>query len=486
MILYVPVLMPIAAGSLLPWLKLSLAGKRHYTAAVSGLNVLAAIGALKYMGGCEITLFWIADNLPIFFRLDAMASVYLMLIALLWVGLTLFSHDYIPHDSHENRYYAFLLCLSGALAGLGLAGNIVTFFLFFEWMTFIAFPLICHERDERSVNGAMFFLMYSVLGAALVLVGIVLLREQIDLAAFVPGGNLTGRPSSGGGRLMMAVLLTLLGFGCKAGMYPLQAWLPIAHPAAPAPISAALSALVTKAGVLGIIRVIYYIVGPAYLRETWIWNLWLATVLLTVFMGSMLAFREPQLKKRLAYSSISQIAYVLFGLAVAAPEGFTGAMLQLIFHGFAKLILFLCVGAIIHQTHRHYADEIKGIGQQMPVVMGCFTLSALSLVGIPPMGGFLGKWYLINGALTADIGIFSWLGPVILLISALLTAGYLLPLVINGFFPGSGFDGRDLVKTEPGWRMMTPLVVLTALSILVALNPSWLMRYLSVLAGELM
>jgi multicomponent Na+:H+ antiporter subunit D len=444
------------------------------------------MGALKYMGGREITLFWITDHLPVFFRLDPLASVYLMLIALLWVGLTLFSHDYIPHDSHENRYYAFLLCLSGALAGLGLAGNIVTFFLFFEWMTLIAFPLICHERDERSVHGAMFFLIYSILGATLVLVGIVLLRGQIDLAAFVPGGRLTARPPAAGGRLAAAVLLTLLGFGCKAGMYPLQAWLPIAHPAAPAPISAALSALVTKAGVLGIIRVIYYMVGPAYLRGTWIWDLWLAIVLLTVFMGSMLAFREPQLKKRLAYSSISQIAYVLFGLAVIAPEGFTGAMLQLIFHGFAKSILFLCAGTIIHQTHRHYAYEIKGVGQQMPVVMGCFSLSALSLAGIPPMGGFWGKWYLIHGALTADIGVFSWLGPIILLVSALLTAGYLLPLVIDGFFPGSGFDFQNLVKTEPGWRMTAPLVVLTALSILLALNPGWLTRYLSVLAGELM
>jgi multicomponent Na+:H+ antiporter subunit D len=227
-------------------------------------------------------------------------------------------------------------------------------------------------------------------------------------------------------------------------------------------------------------------VGPAFLKGAWVHYLWLAITLLTIFIGSMMAFREPLLKKRLAFSSISQISYILFGLAILEPMGFTGAILQLIFHGFAKLILFLCAGAIIHQAHFYYVGELKGIGKKMPVVMWCFTLSSLSLIGIPPMGGFLSKWYLIGAALRADIGIFSWLGPVVLLISAFLTAGYLLPIVIDAFFPGADYDYANNVNLDPDWRMKGPVVALAGFAILLGLLPADLISYLSAIAGELM
>jgi multicomponent Na+:H+ antiporter subunit D len=325
----------------------------------------------------------------------------------------------------------------------------------------------------------------------------VLLWGQGSIAAFTPGGIGTGAAAgqispAGGVRITAATLLLLFGFGCKAGMYPLHAWLPVAHPVAPAPISAALSALLTKAGALGIIRVMYYVIGPAYWRTGWLRYLWLTVILVTVFLGSMLAFREPLLKKRLAYSSVSQIAYVLFGLALLEPDGFAGAILQLIFHAFAKLTLFLCAGVIIRQTKRQDVGGLRGLGRRLPVVMGCFSLAALSLAGIPPLGGFVGKWRLISGALAADIGIFSWLGPVTLLISALLTAGYLLPLVISAFFPGAGEaggdggDGGKWIASAKDWRRTAPLVILTALSSLLALAPSWLLDYIGALSAALL
>ena len=203
---------------------------------------------------------------------------------------------------------------------------------------------------------------------------------------------------------------------------------------APAPASAVLSAVIVKAGVLAIVRVVYYIYGVSFLRGTWVQTAFMVLSLTTVFMGSMLAYREPVLKKRLAYSTVSQLSYILFGLAVMDAGSVAGGLLHVLSHGFIKASLFLCAGAVIYMTGKTRVDQLKGIGKEMPFIMWCFTIASLGLIGIPPTGGFLSKWYLAEGALSSGICGFSWIGPVVLLISALLTAGYLLPVVIQAFF----------------------------------------------------
>jgi multicomponent Na+:H+ antiporter subunit D len=196
-------------------------------------------------------------------------------------------------------------------------------------------------------------------------------------------------------------------------------------------------------------------------------------------MGSMLAYRENVLKKRLAYSTVSQLSYILFGLAVMDTSSVTGSFLHVLAHGFVKATLFLVAGAIIYTTGKTKVDELKGIGKEMPLTMWCYTIVSLGLIGIPPTGGFLSKWYLAIGSLKSDIPVFSWLGPVILLVSALLTAGYLLPLTIQGFFPGADYDYEHFKKREPSKWMTVPLVILTVLSVLIGLIPSPLLDYLS-------
>ena len=275
----------------------------------------------------------------------------------------------------------------------------------------------------------------------------------------------------------------LIGFGVKAGMFPMHAWLTAAHPAAPAPASAILSAVIVKAGVLGIFRVVYYIFGASFLRGTWVQTFWMVLTLLTVFMGSMLAYREPVLKKRLAYSTISQLSYILFGFAVMDGDSVTGGLLHVLCHGFIKAALFLCAGAIIYMTKRTRVEEMRGIGKEMPLLMWCYTIVSLGLIGIPPTGGFISKWYLATGALSSGILRFDWIGPAILLISALLTAGYLLPLTIQGFFPGADYyesgRGQMIKKKEPSPFMTMPVLVLTVLSIAIGLFPGWITEYLS-------
>jgi multicomponent Na+:H+ antiporter subunit D len=283
--------------------------------------------------------------------------------------------------------------------------------------------------------------------------------------------------------VLIVLMLMIVGFGTKAGMFPMHGWLPTAHPVAPAPASAVLSGIITKAGVLAIIRVIFYTAGADFLRGTWVQYTWMTLTLITVFMGSMMAYKEQVLKKRLAYSTVSQVSYILFGLSLLNVSGMMGALSHFVFHSVVKNCLFLAAGAIIYKTGHTRVEELKGIGKEMPVTMWCFTLVSITLVGIPPTSGFVSKWYLAEGSLTAGTGIFAWLGPVVLLLSALLTAGYLLPISIQGFFPGQSFDYEGLQKKEPNLLMTVPMVLYTVAAVLFGMFPGPFMNFLQNIAA---
>lgn len=247
----------------------------------------------------------------------------------------------------------------------------------------------------------------------------------------------------------------------------MHGWLPSAHPVAPAPASAVLSGVITKAGVLGIFRVIFQIVGANNVKNTWVQYVFMTLALITVFMGSMLAYMEKVFKKRLAYSTVSQVSYVLFGIACLNPLALIGALLHVIFHSVLKTTLFLNAGTVIYGTEKHHVEDLKGIGRALPVTMVTFTVAALGLVGIPPVCGFVSKWYLCLGSLelTGSIGtkVFGYLGVAILLVSALLTAGYLLSITIAAFFPGEEFEGYpELLEGKKVKKTMVGVMVVLA------------------------
>ena len=270
-------------------------------------------------------------------------------------------------------------------------------------------------------------------------------------------------------------------------MFPMHAWLPTAHPVAPAPASAVLSAIIVKGGVLALIRSVYYIAGANHIVGTWVQYTWLGLAMFTVFMGSMLAYNEKVLKKRLAYSSVSQASYIMLGLAILNPVALTGSLLHVLFHAFIKTALFLTAGAINSvSTYCTRVDQLRGIGKAMPVIMWCYTFVSLALIGIPPASGFVSKWYLATGILDSGMPVISWLAPVILLVSALLTAGYLLPITIQGFLPGANFDYDHLVKRKPTWKMTLPLLILAACALLTGMFPAGLIEYLSGIARTLL
>lgn len=450
-----------------------------------GAMLVAAVLALwaAWSGDKSVTLFYLTENMPICFRIDDLSRWFVSVVTAVWVPVGIYSVAYLRHEGGEKRFFGLYLLVYGVLVCLDFSGNLVTMYLFYELVTLSSFPLVLLGGSREAIMAALKYLFYSLCGAYMGLFGIFFLYRYSGASSFAPGGVLSQEVmEQHGGILLIAVILMLVGFGAKAGMFPLHAWLPTAHPVAPSPASAALSGVIVKSGVLAVIRVIYYIVGPDFLRGTWVQYCWMVLALITVFMGSLLAYREPVLKKRLAYSTVSQVSYILFGLAVLSPTGFTGAMLHVAFHGVIKSGLFLTAGIFQVCCGKTKVEELVGIGRKMPVVLWCFTLFSLALIGIPPTCGFVSKWYLAQGALEAGMGAWGYVGAAVLLLSALLTAGYLLPIVTRGFFPGEGdvHEPERVVSAghkKPGAAMLVPLLILAALSLGLGLLPGIFAEY---------
>ena len=456
-----------------------------FSGAVLAVSAAAALW-IAWRGTGSVTLFYLMEDIPVFFQVDALGSVFASFMSIVWVLVAVYSFVYMEHEGNEKRFFGVYLLVYGVLIALDFAGNLVTLYLFYELMTLTSMPMVLHNGSKASIMAALKYLFYSMCGAYLGLFGIFFLYKYCGTLSFVAGGSLNLALAAGNeGILLIAVFAMLIGFGAKAGMFPLHAWLPAAHPVAPSPASAVLSGIIVKAGVLAVIRVVYYTVGADFLRGTWVQAVWMALTLLTVFMGSLLAFREPVFKKRLAYSTVSQISYILFGLSLLTPVAVTGALLHTVFHAFIKCALFLTAGIFIFQCGKSRVEELDGIGKRMPWTLWCYTFASLALIGIPPASGFISKWYLAQGALKAGVGIFGWLGPVVLLISALLTAGYLLPVTMKGFFPGHG-EAVSAEKQEAKPGMLFPLAVLAAAAVLLGVFPNPLIQYVSRIAEALM
>lgn len=463
---------------------------RKVLLAITGASLAAgAILSLGVISGgeAELFLFSFGKNLDLYFHVDSLGKLFALVVDVVWLLSGFYAFVYMKHEQEEKRFFGFYVMVLGVLHALTFSGNLVTFYLFYELMTLLSVPLILHNRSKDAIKGGLKYLFYSLFGAYMVLFGLFFLNRFAFSLAFLPGGNLNMNAVAGNESLMLVVVFSMIiGFGVKAGMFPLHAWLPTAHPVAPAPASAVMSGIIVKMGVLGMIRVVYYLVGADFIRGTWVQTVWMSLALLTVFMGSMLAYREKIMKKRLAYSTVSQASYILFGLSLLQPAAMTGALLHVVFHAVIKSCLFLSAGAIIYKTHKTNVSELRGIGKEMPVAIWCYTFASAALIGIPPASGFISKWYLATGALASGIDVFSWLGPVVLLVSALLTAGYLLPITVNGFLPGADYDYAALEKKEPEPTMLLPLLILAALAVVLGLLPNPLTSYITgIVAGVL-
>ena len=461
-----PVLFPILTGFAL--FSRPIFEDRHIYVGVMTFATSVITFFSAFMTGEELITLWrITDTLSIAFRFDYPARAFSCLVAFVWPLVTLYAFEYLRRRPPVDRFYAFFLSTFGILIGVACAGNLLTLYLFYELMTFMTLPLVMHSQQREAIRATVAYLLYSLAGAALALGGFFFFQVYGVSMEFTPGGvldmaRITSEDSEG--MILTVTFLTLVGFGAKAGLFPLHAWLPTAHPVAPTPASAVLSGLITKAGVIAMFRVVYYVAGADFLRGTWVQTAILSMALLTIFTGSMMAYTEKHLKKRIAWSSVSQVSYVVFAMMLLNADGISGAVLQIAAHAMSKSCLFLSAGVVIYFTlegaNYHYADQLRGVGKELPITMTCFALASISLIGLPVTGGFTAKWYMASGALNlGGVGVF---GIVILMISALLTAGYLLPIVTDAFFPGSDFNYETVVPLRLPLNMKLPLLMLSA------------------------
>lgn len=425
------------------------------------------------INACGITLVKLTDRLVISFAGDKLGFLFAGISLILWLVTAVYSAEYMKESRHRIRYNIFYWLSGLILVLMGFAANIFTFYFCYELLTLLSAPMVLQDQTEDSIKAGIKYLIYSFAGAYMVLFGFFTINPALESIGFSASPMFAEcRMSGSGASLYVGVFLMLVGFGVKAGMWPMHAWLPTAHPVAPSPASAVLSGMIVKAGMLGIIRVLYYTVGAGFIRGTWVQYVWIALTLITVFMGSMMAYREQLLKRRLAYSTVSNVSYILFGLSVINETAFEGSMYQFAAHAFAKCALFLIAGILIHVTGCKKVTDYAGIGKKYPLLMWCFMFCSLSLIGIPPTGGFTAKWFLGLGALEAEgIGFLSWFGPVVLLVSALLTAGYLLPLGMKAFLPGKDCEDRYPNVEKLSKLEVLPVLILTVLSVLVGLIP---------------
>jgi multicomponent Na+:H+ antiporter subunit D len=379
--------------------------------------------------------------LSITFRVDGIGFFLALLAAFLWLLAVLYSPAYLAHSHARDRYYAFLLMAQGGCLGVMLTGDLLGLFVFFEFMALTTYVLIAHEEDAYSLFAGAKYLYLTVAGGLAIFFGLIVTYSVAGSVSFGVPGGLISEPS---GLALFAFVGFLIGFGIKAGMFPLHVWLPDAHPAAPAPASALLSGIMIKTGAYGLIRIFHDIYSPRFFEAV---NWETAVVILaavTILLGSALAILQDNLKRRLAYSSIAQIGYILLGLSLLSERALVGAVYHIFSHAFMKGCLFLCAGAIIVQTGKKNISEMGGLGFKMPLTMLCFTLASLSMVGIPPFNGFISKWQLSMAALELNRPEF----VALLIVSSLLNAVYYFPIVIAAFFnrkseAGDGHGAHD-------------------------------------------
>ncbi|ADL12621.1 monovalent cation/H+ antiporter subunit D family protein [Acetohalobium arabaticum] len=410
------------------------------------------------------TVFKMNNILNIYFRVDAASFLFAIVSSTLWIFTIIYSFGYMKEYQNKDRYYSFLILALSVTMGVAFSGNLLTFYMFYELLTLITYPLVIHVQTEEAMDAGKQYLTYSLSGGALILLGIMFvafLNEGVVLN-FIPGGLISKSLLETGRSLEITLLVFLAGFSVKAAVMPLHRWLPAAM-VAPTPISALFHAVaVVNSGVFGIIRIVYFVFGPEIVISLWTGKLFLVLILITIVLASIIAFFKDNLKRRLAYSTVSQLGYISLGAFLLNLEGLSGGILHLFNHALIKITLFFCSGVIYIVTHKKKISEMAGIGKKMPWTMGAFAIASLGMVGIPPSVGFNSKWYLMLGSFNQG----SLLIMGLLILSAMLNAGYFLPIVVSAFFkePITDFEEHQGFFEAPV-SMLAPTVILAIATI---------------------
>ena len=442
-------------------------------------SLLVFLMLLKWPEG-SLTVFRFTGNLSITFRLDGMSAVYAALVAFLWPLALLYSFEYMKHEKGDHKsFYMFYLVTYGITLGIALAENILTMYFFFEMLSLVTLPLVMYTKTREAILASRAYLYYMLGGAAFAFIGMIFILTYGSTPSFVQGGVLNLDTLGGRSNLMLFIyVLCFCGFSVKTAMWPFSSWLPMAG-VAPTPVTALLHAVaVVNTGAFATMRITYYSFGTDAVKGTWAQALLMVLVIFTIVYGCSRALKETHIKRRLAWSTVSNLSYILFGVVLMSPLGLLSALIHMVFHSVMKICSFFCAGAVIYKTGRNYVHELDGIGRKMPKVFMVFTISALALMGVPGLCGFVSKWYLAKAAMDSDNPL-ALVGVVALLVSALLTAIYMLTIVTRAFFPGKDFDYAAVSDVkDPNWMMIAPLGVFVVVIFFFGLHSSFVVRVL--------
>ncbi len=447
----------------------------------TGLNMLGA--GLKlilvtfvmwgvFHGHVFETRFTIVLGFDFLLHVDLLSMLLLVLSTVLWFVTTMYANGYMRELPELGRFFGFFSMCVTASVGVALAGNLITFFIFYEFLTLTTYPLVIHQGSEEALKAGRTYLWYTLTGGAVLFVAVVWLIELTGPVDFVPGGTVEPLAETFPGTLVVIFTLLILSLGVKAALVPLHGWLPIAM-IAPAPVSALLHAVaVVKAGAFGIVRVIYDVYGVEFAWEQGLLLPVAVLAAITIIYGSIRALQQDELKKRLAYSTVSQLSYIALGASIIGVVSSTGSLVHLIHQGIMKITLFFCAGIIEKTLGLKKISEMNGIGTQLPVTMAAFTVAAFGMMGAPPLAGFVSKWYLALGGLEAGQW---WVVPV-LIASTLLNAAYFLPIIYKVWFEQPA-EPAPVKLSVPGHEtrpsMLWPTVTTAAISLAAGALAFW-------------
>lgn len=465
-LLIIPILFPIIAGAIIPLIGFQNRKKRSiYLLCCTIFNSLViAVIVLNASSIGELQVLNITNSLSLKLSADGMSTIFAGLIALLWPIAVSYAIEYMEHEGGENVFFTFYMITYGITSGIAFADNLVTLYVFYEFLTLVTLPIVMHGMSKKSINAGRKYVLYSIGGAAFAFISMVVVLNFANTTDFMYGGLFSGGVDPEIAKILRVFFVfSFFGFGVKAAIFPFHGWLPTAS-VAPTPVTALLHAVaVVNCGAFAIMRIIYYVYGTELLYGTAAQNICLIMSIITILYGSSMALKEQHFKRRLAYSTISNLSYMLFGASLMTPEGFTGGLAHFVFHGIIKITLFFVAGIVLCKYEKTFVDEMFGMGRKMKLTFAAFTIAGLGLMGVPPTIGFASKWQLLVGA-SKGAGILPKVGMIAILISAFLTAAYILSLVIKAYFPGPGFDMENVKDVkDPGPFMTIPLIVLSVI-----------------------
>lgn len=466
-VLLLPILLPVltGAGLLLRPIRRDRARDLFVEAAVL-LTTGVTLWLILWGPRGTLYLFSLSEKLPLTLRIDGLAAFFGALVAVLWPLATLYAFEYMRHEDRRNTFFAFYTMTYGVTLGVAFAGNIFSMYLFYETLTMVTLPLVMHTMTPAAKKATRKYLYYMIGGTAFAFIAMVFYVLYAGGIEFAYGGTLDlDKIAHHDNVVYLIYLMGFFGFGVKAAVFPFHSWLPEAS-VAPTPVTALLHAVaVVKAGIFAVIRFTWYCVGPDVLAGSWAQTVALLFAMATVVYASTMGVREPHFKRRLAYSTVSNLSYILLGVMTLTPAGLLAGLTHMLFHAVMKIGGFFGVGAVMHQTGREYVYELDGLGRRMPWTFAHLLISGLSLAGLPLFSGFVSK-FLIAGSLFLRGGPLGYAGVLALLYSALMTAIYMLTAVVRGFFPERDTDQAALAGyTDPNWRMLVPLGIFSAVTV---------------------